>query len=277
MLSISLRAASSVHCLCIPISRALILKILFSSPPGSRVCCRRLLPDSCSFAKRPDVRTHLGQIWNTLVLRVLRLSSILGLTTCRHAANCTSARVRKYDVLRSLSQSNRVTSVDLVHAHSNVRLSSDESVENVCTSMIRKIAVIKCWTATKQWQNNLKITELRRKTLLQKANIRTCANTRKRCECEDAPARGTQKTRCCKCVVRWYCVQRPHVTRYASPDFVRPGQLKRDSENTQNMMMVRATVLKKNSVLQGRHRPKQIRIQSICHFHYTKNIRYVIQ
>ena len=58
MLSISLRAASSVHCLCIPISRALILKILFSSPPGSRVCCRRLVPDSCSIARRPDVRTY---------------------------------------------------------------------------------------------------------------------------------------------------------------------------------------------------------------------------
>ena len=40
------------------ISRAFILKILFSSPPGSRVCCRRLVPDSCSIAKRPDVRTY---------------------------------------------------------------------------------------------------------------------------------------------------------------------------------------------------------------------------
>ena len=46
--------------------------------------------------------------------------------------------MRKYDVLSSLSKSNRVTSVHLVHAHSNVRVSSDESVENVCTSMIRK-------------------------------------------------------------------------------------------------------------------------------------------
>ena len=32
---VSPRAASSVICLCIPISRALILKILFSSPPSS--------------------------------------------------------------------------------------------------------------------------------------------------------------------------------------------------------------------------------------------------
>ena len=46
----------------------------------------------------------------------------------------------KYDVLRSLFQSKRLTLFDLVHAHSNLRVGVDESVENFGTLTIRKTA-----------------------------------------------------------------------------------------------------------------------------------------
>ena len=97
-----------------------------------------------------------NRIWNKLVVRVLGFSSILEHLNCRSARDCNSARVRKCDVLRNVSQSERLTSVCLLQVRCNVLVSVRGSSENSCTSTIRKTPVIECCAATKQRAKHFK-------------------------------------------------------------------------------------------------------------------------